>query len=202
LLALAVTLALASTMLARIARANPDALSARVEELLSAGVEASGAHAAILALGEAGAQALIAVFERSEAARFVRLRALSELQRFESETSARYFEGLVRKAAVDDGRLGELHPARSPLVLRRALEGLVPTARSLSPPPPLALLAPCLEHPDAHVRRLASTLLATLDDRAVEPALTKQLSHERSRMVRASLERGLTGRSALRAAPR
>jgi hypothetical protein len=199
---LLVVLLLALALPSHGALAEPDALAARVELLLGAGVESSGAHDAILALGEAGALALIAVFERAEAARFVRLRALSELQRFESETSARYFATLVQRASAPDTGLGDLHPARSALVLRRALEGLIPTARSLTPAPPLTLFSACLEHPDAHVRKAASAVLSTLDDRGVEPVMTKQLNQERSRMVRASLERGLTNRSALRRAPR
>lgn len=177
-------------------------LSLRLEQLLAAGIEANGAHAAIVAYGDAGERALIEVFERETAPVYVRLRALGVLQSFATELSARYFLSLVEAAAQPNARLGELHPARSALVLRRALEGLLPTAKLLTPAPELAPITLCLTNDDAHVRRAASELLATLDDARVEPVLTKQLDQERSRMVRASLNAALAIRATLRGAPR
>ena len=142
------------------------------------------------------------VFERDDAARYVRLRALSVLQSFRTERAARYFEDLVRAAANPESRLGALHPARSPLVLRRALEGLLETSSVLRPALALAPVSACLTHADPHVRRLAAQVLATLDDAEVDKMLNARLSRERSAMVRGSLQQGLTSRSARRAAPR
>jgi len=171
-------------------------LTIQVESWLAAGIEASGAHDKILALGDRGERALVSVFEREAAPRYVRLRALSELGSFGTEASAVYLLSLVHRARTPDGSLGDLHPSRSSLALRRALEGLVETARLLSERQPLDDVSWCLSHPDAHVRRVASDVLATLDDSASQQALQKHLPSERSRMVRGSVTRALTMRAA------
>ena len=197
-------------------QAPDDALTAQVEAQLTSGIEATGAEAAIAALGEAGERALRAVFERAAAPYYVRLRALSAMQVFTTEATARYFETLVRASqhpAEGADRWGELHPARSALVLRRALEGLIAAGALLQPQLDLAAVTSCLTHGDAHVRRTAADLLATVEARGsarerkleggmVEQALTKQLVRERSRMVRGRLERALTSRSVRPEVPR
>jgi hypothetical protein len=172
-------------------------LTIQVESWLTAGIETSGAHDKILALGDRGERALVGVFEREAAPRYVRLRALSELGSFGTEASALYLLWLVHRARTPDTWLGDLHPSRSPLALRRALEGLVETAHLLGAHQPLDDVSWCLSHPDAHVRRVASNVLATLDDSASRDALQKHLASERSRMVRSSVTRAL----AVRAAP-
>jgi hypothetical protein len=176
--------------------AEADELTIQVESWLSAGIESSGAHDKIVALGDRGERALQGVFEREAAPRYVRLRALSELGSFGTEASALYLLGLVHRARTPDASLGDLHPARSALALRRALEGLVETARLLSAGQPLDDVSWCLSHPDAHVRRVASDVLATLDDDASQQALQKHLPSERSRMVRGSVTRALAVRAA------
>lgn len=184
-------------------RADEAQLVAYVEELLTAGVEPGAAHDSIAALGDAGEHALREVFSDDTAPRHARLRALSVLASFETESTARYFEALVRAAQAPDTRFGNLHPARSPLVLRRALEGLLPTGRLLAPRLDSSAVTWCLGHDDAHVRRVASELLATLDgDSKIDGALDKQLVRERSRMVRGSMMRALTSRFARSTSPR
>ncbi len=199
--------------------ARQAALTRQVEALLRAGVEATDFEAAVVALGEAGEQALRAVFERADALAYVRLRALAALQGFETEGTARYFEALVRAAqpptveartgALErnfDARLGELHPARSPLVLRRALEGLIALHAHFQLRLDAAALAGCLAHGDAHVRRAAADLSLALDDRPgadeIAQALRAQLVRERSTMVRGHLEKALTSRPVRPAGPR
>lgn len=199
---MALALAMGSATPIGTARAEPATMTERVEALLAAGIEPSEARHTIMALGPAGELALVEVFEREGAARYVRLRALSMLQSFESEATARYFAALVEAARAPSERLGALHPARSPLVLRRALEGLVPTGRLLTPPLDVGAVSHCLQHADPHVRRAAAQLLATFDDGRSQQALTMQLSRERSRMVRGTLEHALTSRSARRPSPR
>src|SRR4051794_11970548 len=78
------------------ARAEDSQLAAYVEELLTAGIEPGAAHESIAALGDAGERALREVFEDDTAPRHARLRALTMLASFETEATARYFEGLVR----------------------------------------------------------------------------------------------------------
>lgn len=175
--------------------AQVDELTIQVESWLAAGIESTGAHAKILALGDRGERALVNVFEREAAPRYVRLRALSELGSFGTEASARYLLSLVNRARTPDASLGDLHPARSALALRRALDGLVETARLLRDRQPLDDVSWCLSHPDAHVRRMASEVLATLDDSASQQALQKHLPNERSRMVRGSVTRALAVRA-------
>jgi hypothetical protein len=177
-------------------RASSTELAIQVESWLSAGVEGSAAHEKIAALGDAGELALQSVFEREAAPRYVRLRALSELGSFGTEASALYLAALVHRAQKPDASLGDLHPGRSALALRRALEGLIETGRSLGPQLPVDDVAWCLQHPDAHVRRVASDVLATLDGSAAQHALQKHLPTERSRMVRGSVTRALSVRAA------
>lgn len=176
--------------------------AAQVEAWLTAGIEPSEARHNILALGPAGELAVIAVFEREAAPRYVRLRALSVLQSFETESATRYFADLVALFQRPSPRFGELHPARSSLVLRRALEGLVPTGQLLSPPLDVEGVAACLGHHDPHVRKAAAAVLATLDDGRSERALSSQLAREKSTMVRGTLQQALTSRSVRRPGPR
>lgn len=182
-----------------------DPLTQKVESWLSAGIEPAGVHDRLLALGFAGEHALQQIFEREAAARFVRLRALGMLQSFETETAALYFAALVRAAEAPDASLGDLHPARSPLVLRRALEGLREHAQLLGTRLSAGDVSACLSHHDAHVRRAAAQLAETLTQDASEPseldrALVQRRAHERSRMVRASVDRALHVRASSRAA--
>ena len=180
-----------------------DEVTRRVEAALSAGIEPAGATESIVALGAEGERALIAVFERGEAPRYVRLRALGTLGAFETESAARYLESLVRRSAREEPSLGDLHPARSPLVLRRALDGLRTSAKRTKVKLDLPPITACLAHEDAHVRKSAAELLATLGDGAeIDRALQKRLASEPSKMVRGSLSRALTDRSARLAAPR
>jgi hypothetical protein len=178
------------------------ALANSVESWLGAGYEASGVEQKIAALGDSGERALRAVFERETAQRYVRLRALSALQTFETESTALYFAALVLAARVPDRSLGELHPARSAAVLRRALEGLRGTAPLLGARLDRDALTACLLHADAHVRKVATEVLATLEGSDVDRTLDRQLATERSRMVRGSVSRALTSRSARSPAPR
>jgi len=177
-------------------RASSAELAIQVESWLSAGIEGSAAHGKIVALGDAGESALQSVFEREAAPRYVRLRALSELGSFGTEASALYLAALVHRAQKPDAALGDLHPGRSALALRRALEGLVETGRLLGRQLPVDDVVWCLGHPDAHVRRVASDVLATLDGSAAQQALQKHLPTERSRMVRGSVTRALSVRAA------
>ena len=189
--------------LAQPVAAAADDLVQQIEALLTAGIEPNEQHASIAALGPAAEQALLQVFEREQAPRYVRLRALSALPSFHTASAARYLERLVRAAPQrDDPWLGALHPARSPLVLRRALEGLIDTASTLQPALAAEPVSACLAHADAHVRERAARLLETLDGRGVDQALTQHLARERSLMVRGRLQQSITSRSARRPAPR
>lgn len=172
------------------ANARADDVS-RVEALLSAGIEPSGAHDAISSLGEAGELALWQLYERPSTVRYVRLRALNELSRFHTALTAQGFSALVRDAAS------------SPVVLRRALDGLIALAPDVKPPLAASELTFALEHRDAHVRKAASQLLALLDD---GDALLERFSTDRSAMVRASALRAravrITNQSAVPTSPR
>jgi hypothetical protein len=192
----AVGMAMFMSVVAGGARADERVLIARVEATLASGVEASSAHDAVVAFGDQGERALRAVFEREGAPLYVRLRALGVLAQFPTEETARYFERLIRAAQRPDASLGALHPARSPLVLRRALEGLTPLVALLRPPPKLEDFAFCLAHAEAHVRRAAADLLAELEVSGVDAVLTKRLQREPSRMVRGRVQQALTSRSA------
>ena len=196
------------------AQATDSQLRAQVLALLTAGVEPGGAHERIAVLGEPGERALRGVFEDQSVPRFVRLRALAVLASFKTAATAHYFEALVQAARTVDARpatgepkqtaaLGDLHPARSALVLRRALDVLRELAPLLGPKPDTEAVTACLSHPDAHVRKAAAALLATLGGPAqIDRALAERLTHERSRMVRTSVEHALTSRSARSTDPR
>ena len=181
------------------ARASDPALLDRVQTLLSQGVEPGNAQATIVALGDDGERALEGVFERESAPRYVRLRALNVLATLASPASVHYLDALVRAAQAPDERLGELHPARSPLVLRRALEGLANARLDLTS------VVACLAHMDPQVRRAAANLLASYQPATQDPtsdariaaALSALQTHESSRMVRVSVERALSARAAL-----
>jgi hypothetical protein len=151
----------------------------RVEAWLSAGIEPAGVHEQVRALGSAGEDALWALYGDASKSRVVRLRALGELAMFATPRTAQGFARLVREVPTTRDRL-----SRSPLVLRRALDGL----RTIAAQQPLPLttgeLMPALRHPDAHVRKAAATLLAHLDQGDVDGALGALIAHDPSRMVR------------------
>jgi hypothetical protein len=166
----------------------------RVEALLSAGIEPSGAHDAIVALGAEGERALWTLYGDANTTRVVRLRALSELARFASVQTAQGFAGLIR-AARGQPSLDPLHPARSPVVLRRALDGLAAIAAQVAPGIDASELGFALNHQDAHVRRAATELLALLDAGDVDAAISQRLVRDPSRMVRATAQRAQRARA-------
>lgn len=185
------------------AMSDPAEIDRWVEATLTAGIEPSGASTAIVALGEPGERALVRVFERASTPQYVRLRALSALGGFRTESAARYFEQLLRSARTPANGPDRALSLRSPLVLRRALEGLGASGKPFAERLDRSVVSAYLDHPDAHVRRVAAEVLAALGGGAeVDRALEKRLSRERSPMVRAHLEQALTDRSARPRAPR
>ncbi len=173
----------------------------QVETLLGLGVETSVPVDAYAALGEAGTRALISIFGRGASPRHIRLRALSALARLSSRgdaQAARYLLTLVSAREDRMTTLGELHPARSAVVLRRTLRGLGPHAQKISSPNLLRYLT----HRDARVRAATVRLLARKDEPEVTTALRAQRERELSREVLEALGEALRDRSALPAAPR
>src|SRR5690606_35754030 len=154
-----------------------DDVEARVWAWLSAGVESHVSHARFAELGEAGTQALIAIFEREDAPRYVRLRALSALSAMKDREARAYLEALVVAAVqTKSARLGTLHPARSTTVLRRALTALAEQDAAVS----MDAVGPCLKHRDPAVRRAAVRVLSKHRTKAIRRALEAQLAEERS----------------------
>jgi hypothetical protein len=175
------------------AYAQDEATVAHVEALLRDGVEPAGTEEKLLALGQPGERALWRLFETPTAARYVRLRALSALSWFETTETAQRIVALVRSAQGEPGA-DPLHPAHSVVVLQRALESLTQIAQSgVRPTIRASELEFALGHADAHVRRAAATLLASID--GADPLLARQLARESSRMVRASVERAISLRA-------
>jgi hypothetical protein len=171
--------------------ARADDVLTQVETWLSAGIEPAGVHAQIRALGGAGEDALWTLYLDAGKGRVVRLRALSELASFPSRRTAQGLIGIVRAAPSTSDAL-----ARSPLVLRRALDGLSAIAQTQ----PLGIEASELtfatSHPDAHVRKAAATLLAAVERGDVQGALDALAARDPSRMVRASAQRAQSMRAA------
>jgi hypothetical protein len=167
--------------------AHADDVLTRVETLLSSGIEPAGAHEQIMALGSAGEDALWTLYGDGAKPRVVRLRALSELARFATVRTAQGFAAIVRQAPSAKDL-----PA-SPLVLRRALDGLIAIELSSGIAP--SELSYVLHHQDAHVRKAAATLLAKLDG-DVDGTLQAIVAHDPSRMVRATAQRARAQRIA------
>jgi hypothetical protein len=164
-----------------------DALT-QVEAWLGAGIEPAGVHEQILALGAAGEEALWTLYGDASKSRVVRLRALGELALFATPRTARGLAALVRTPASD--ALG-----RSPLALRRALDGLSVIAETVGTGLAASDLKPMLAHPDAHVRKSAARLLAVVDRGDVDGALSALANRDPSRMVRATAQRAQTVRA-------
>jgi HEAT repeat protein len=181
--------------------ASPDAAQAelvsQVERWLSAGVEASVAPAHFVALGEPGTLALIAIFERDDAPRYVRLRALSMLGAMQDVRARAYLRALIRDQAAPDAQLHALHPARSSTALRRALSALAQHDGEL----PADEVAPCLAHRDPAVRQAAVRVLAGLNSPDAARALRARAEKEPSLPVKRAIQKALTDRSAPPAAP-
>ncbi|HEX5658239.1 MAG TPA: hypothetical protein VFX59_13645 [Polyangiales bacterium] len=165
-----------------------DDVLTRVEAWLSAGIEPAGVHEQLRALGSAGEEALWTLYADARKSRVVRLRALGELAGFPSARTAGGLAAIVRAAPSSQDTL-----ARSPLVLRRALDGLSAIGETL----PLGIEASELSfvasHPDAHVRKAAAKLLATVEHADVQ--LSALATRDPSRMVRASAQRSQTMRA-------
>jgi len=177
------------------AKAEED-LAVRIERWLASGVEPGSAHAQITALGDDAELALIDLFQRKDATRLVRLRALTELASFDDPIAAAYLHELVRAAREPTAWLGELHPARSSLVLRRALSGLTLSGHWLHPNLDMMAVSACLDHSDPHVRRAAANSLSRAGASAIaDRALIARRATDRSRMVRASAEDALQTRT-------
>lgn len=170
-------------------------IDAQVWTWLAAGVESHVPMTRFAELGEPGTKALIAIFEREDAPRYVRLRALSALAAVGSPSARAYLEALVRSAQTKSARLGALHPSRSPTVLRRALHGLSDGEVSFD------AIEPCLKHKDPAVRAAAVRALSRGQTPKVKRALEAQLAVERSQAVKRALLEALTDRSAPPAAP-
>ncbi|MFT3923621.1 MAG: hypothetical protein QM778_13910 [Myxococcales bacterium] len=173
-------------------------MESQIREMLAMGVESSLPPAAYAALGASGTRALISVFERTDAPRHVRLRALGVLSALDDERASEYLARLVelRSSAQMEG-LGNLHPLRSPSVLRRALQGLTRHPGKVD----ASRVMPHLAHRDATVRAAAVRLLASKPEPSVTRALMGQRERERSREVLGALEIALKDRSALPASP-
>lgn len=166
--------------------------------MLAMGVETSVPASAYAALGDEGTRALIAIFERTSAPKHVRLRALAALAELNDERAARYLVRLVEaRDAAHMAALGELHPARSAGVLRRAMRGLAGRPGLLRS----ASVLPYLTHRDASIRAAAVRLLAHHPEPAVTAALRARLQSESARAVREALANALRDRSAPPASP-
>lgn len=166
-----------------------------VRAMLGAGVEQAPFLARLEAPGESLSQTLIDLFSATEEAHYVRLRALSVLGRRSDAVAARFLLKLLHESG--SGRPNgpdALHPSRSSLVLRRAIDGLAP--RKLADAE--ADLTLCLRHHDAGVRGAAVIALLGYGRPSTERSLTLHLAHETSARVRLLI----TDRSALPRAPR
>lgn len=178
------------------ASAEPSEVEADVRSLLAAGVEQTASPAALTQLGPELTDALLAIFSRPTEARHVRLRALSMLAHFDHERVTQLFVRLLRQGMgpMPAPHADALHPARSSLVLRRAIEGLA--GRGV---PDLTVeLVQALEHRDPWVRRAAVLELAQRPDAKAVKALETQLARETSALVL----KVLTDRSARPTTPR
>lgn len=171
--------------------ARADDVLARVEALLGAGIEPVGVHAQIVALGEPAEQALWTLYGDPHKDRIVRLRALSELASFATADTAAGLLQVLRDAPAATDPL-----ARSPLVLKRALDGLLAIASQTKIALSASDLSSLLEHGDAHVRKAAARLLAYVDRGDVEGVLGALVARDPSRMVRMTAQRAQVTRAA------
>jgi len=176
-------------------QADARGMVAEVRALLEAGVEETVSPEQLARLGPDVSTALVAVYETRDAPRHVRLRAVTALGRRSDEAASHFLLKLLHAGTQRAPALGDpLHPARSALVLRRAIEGL--TLRRLSAAE--ADLTLSLSHRDTWVRSAAVKALSAYANPATERSLTLHLERETSARVR----RLITDRSAPRAAPR
>jgi hypothetical protein len=175
-------------------QASATELADRVQEMLAAGIETSAPSVAFADMGAAGTRALISVYERPDAPRHVRLRALAALGGLHDPVAVDYLLGLLAMAGSDASRpvsLGELHPARSPAALHRVLAGLVHAKVAVS----AELARPCLEHRDPVVRAEAVRLLAFNRRADVGRLFEEQRKIEGSPRVQRALDQALKDRS-------
>jgi hypothetical protein len=173
-------------------------LNARVLALLEAGIETWPEPALFASLGPDVVPALIAAFERDDAAPHARLRALDALAALDDPRCTTLLLRVI--ASAGDGRSENSVPlTRSALSLRRALEGL--SQRELRVRDAERAL-PLLQHADESVRAAAARVLVMRGSKQTRAALEASLQHEPSAQVRAALTAALTGRSARGRAPR
>ncbi len=207
---LAVVACMGSVYVARAEPAlEPMALETRARELLAAGVEQSVSPQTLAKLGPELPDALLAIFERTSEARYVRLRALSMLSHFPQPRVTQLFLRLVHEGVTPAATALEdaLHPGRSALVLRRAIESIATRrAPQLELEPQLELdLTRALAHANAQVRRAAVlTLHEHMHERkaaGLQRLLAAQLARESSPMVIDTIK-ALRDRSARSQAPR
>jgi hypothetical protein len=170
--------------------ARGDDVLTRVESWLRAGIEPAGVHEQLHALGGAGEEALWTLYADSAKSRIVRLRALGELAGFTTLRTAEGLSAIVRAAPTARDPL-----ARSPLALRRALDGLSAIGETLPLTIEASELSFVANHPDAHVRKAAAKLLATVEHGDVQGTLSTLAARDPSRMVRASAQRAQSTRA-------
>lgn len=178
------------------AAAEPSDVEQNARSLLAAGVEETVSPTALAQLGPELPGALLAIFSRPSEARYVRLRALSMLAHVDQARVTELFVRLLREgmAPMPASNTDALHPARSSLVLRKAIEGLA--GRSV---PDLTVeLVHALDHRDPWVRRAAVLMLAQKPNVLAAKALETQLGRETSVLVL----KVLTDRSARPIVPR
>jgi len=178
------------------AAAEPSEVEQSARSMLAAGVEETVSPAALAQLGPELPSALLAIFTRPSEARHVRLRALSMLAHVDQAQVTELFVRLLREGMAPRPATNSdaLHPARSSLVLRRAIEALA--GRSV---PDLTVeLVHALEHRDPWVRRAAVLMLAQKPNIEAVKALETQLGRETSALVL----KVLTDRSARPIVPR
>lgn len=168
-----------------LARAQPaNDVESRARELLSLGVEESVSVQSLAALGPELTPALLTIFARTSEARHVRLRALSMLSHFDDARITALLVRLVHEGVAQGPSTSDpLHPSRSSLVLRKAIEGI--TLRKV--PALSGDLSRALEHGDAQVRRAAVLALREIANEKVERTLSLQLTRETSPLVLAVL---------------
>ncbi len=185
--------AVAGAILSLCGMARADDALSTIEKWLSAGIEPVHVDEQVLALGRAGEEALWTLYGDASKSRVVRLRALSELALFATPRTAGGLASMVR-APRDE-------LSRSPLALRRALDGLSAIAERTSTGVQAGDLVHLLAHPDAHVRKSAAKLLALVDG-DVQPALSQLAERDPSHMVRSTAQRAQATRANRQAAVR
>ena len=181
---------------AGVATAQPRDIEQRARELLSAGVEQSATPQQLAKLGPELGAALVAIFERTSEARFVRLRALSMLRFDTSARATQLFARLLHEGIAPAATLASdpLHASRSTLVLRRAIDGLAD--RKV---PEIEIdLTKALGHRDPQIRRAAVLALRDHPADFVQRSLATQRARETSPLVR----QAFTDRSVQSPSPR